>query len=246
MTLLDVDAMVHQLAEEIVAPEDVAIVRGSLLGELVLTLLKQSVDLTARAAGGGNEAGAVGLEQVAVDTRLVVIALETGEAAQPEEVVHAGGVFGQHRHVRVHLAGVVVARTGERNALAFEPAGRREVGLHADDRLDAGGLGLLVEVVGAEHVAVVGHGQRRHLHARRLGEQVLQAGRAVEHRVLGVHMQMDERVAATRRPTRHALPGLPFARPSRSHRAVVRRDRGKTALPLRVHDHHAYLGGPLH
>ena len=46
--------------------------------------------------------------------------------------------------------------------LLVEPGLRRHVGLDADDRLDAGGLGLLVEVVRAEHVAVVGHRDRRH------------------------------------------------------------------------------------
>ena len=71
----------------------------------------------------------------------------------------------------------------------------RDVRLHADDRLDAGRRALRVEVVGAEHVAVVGHRQRRHAHPGRLGEQLGQPGRAVEHGVLGVHVQVHERVA---------------------------------------------------
>ena len=94
-------------------------------------------------------------------------------------------------------------RSAERRALAFEAAARREVALHADDRLDAGGLGLLVEVVGAEDVAVVGHRERRHAHARGLFEEVVQPGGAVEHRVLGVHVQVDEGVVGHARD----LPG---------------------------------------
>ena len=42
--------------------------------------------------------------------------------------------------------------------------------------LTPGGGGLLVEVVGAEHVAVVGHRQRRHAQPVGLGEQLLRAG----------------------------------------------------------------------
>jgi hypothetical protein len=56
--------------------------------------------------------------------------------------------------------------------------------------------GLLPEVVRPEDVAVVGHRQRRHPCRRRLGEQVLEPGRAVEHRVLGVDVQVHERVAS--------------------------------------------------
>ena len=68
-----------------------------------------------------------------------------------------------------------------------------------------GGRGLAVEVVGAEHVAVVGHRERRHAQRGGLGEQVVEPGGAVEHGVLGVHVQVDERVAVPV-PTVAALP----------------------------------------
>ena len=88
--------------------------------------------------------------------------------------------------------------SAQRDPGAVEAVGARgEVGLDADDRLDPGGLGLLPEVVGAEHVAVVGHRQRRHAHPGGLGEQVVEPGRAVEHGVLGVHVQVHERVAGS-------------------------------------------------
>nr|BFE75263.1 hypothetical protein GCM10020092_085640 [Actinoplanes digitatis] len=44
------------------------------------------------------------------------------------------------------------------------------------------------------HVAVVGDRHRRHAEAFGLGEQILQPGGAVEHRILGVHVEMHERV----------------------------------------------------
>ena len=47
------------------------------------------------------------------------------------------------------------------DAFSFEAAGRRDVNLAADDRLDAVALGLAVKFDGAEHVAMIGHRHRR-------------------------------------------------------------------------------------
>jgi hypothetical protein len=49
-----------------------------------------------------------------------------------------------------------------------------------------------VEVDGAEQLAVIRHGQGRHAHAGGLGEQVIDPGGPVEHRVLGVHVEVRE------------------------------------------------------
>ena len=113
--------------------------------------------------------------------------------------MHPLGVLGQQRHVGVHLTRVVVADRlpAEGGALALVPAARREVALHADDRLDPVRLGLAPELVGAEDVAVVGHRQRRHAHPGRLREQVVQPRRTVEHRELGVRVQVDEAVGGS-------------------------------------------------
>ena len=159
------DAVVHQLAEEVVAAEDVAVVARGLAGVGVAVPLQQPLDLAGRAAGGGDDPLAVGLEQLAVHAGLVVVALEAGEAGEPEEVVHPLGVLGQQRHVGVHLTRVVVADAVCPPRVARLRSCRLpgdEVALHADDRLDPVRLGLAPELVGAEDVAVVGHRQRRH------------------------------------------------------------------------------------
>ena len=79
--------------------------------------------------------------------------------------------------------------------VAIEPRPGRDVGLHADDRLDAGGPGGLVELQRAEHRPVVGHRQRRHAVRDRLGEDRRRRGvglrrldprRPVQQRVLRV------------------------------------------------------------
>jgi hypothetical protein len=48
--------------------------------------------------------------------------------------------------------------------------------------------------VGAEDVAVVGHRQRWHAHLGGAFEQFAQLGGPVEHGVLGMHVQVNERV----------------------------------------------------
>ena len=143
--LLDRQAVVHQLGVEVLLAEDVLEVGGRLAGPVLLAGPQPHVDLAGRAAGGGDEARPVALEQVTVEARLAVLPLEAGQRGDPEEVVHALGGAGQQRHVRVRgLAAVgpavallvdqVVAEVERR---AVEPRAGRVVALHADDRLHA-------------------------------------------------------------------------------------------------------------
>ena len=78
--------------------------------------------------------------------------------------------------------------------VALDLAGGRvvvdEVDLAADDRLDAVLVARLVELDRAVHHAVIGEPQGRLVERRRaLGER-FDLARAVEQRVLGVHVQM--------------------------------------------------------
>ncbi len=198
---LDVEPVLHELEVVVLAAEDVAVVGGGLLGEVVLAEPDPGLDLAGRAPGGGDEPLAVLREELAVDPRpLGVHLVEGGLAVEAEEVVQAGVVAGQQRHVRVGArAGHVVAGRGALVApldpgLVGAVGAGGDVGLDPDDRLDAGALGLLPELVGPEDVAVVGGGQGRHAELGGALEQVADPGRAVEHRVLGVHVEVDELV----------------------------------------------------
>ena len=74
------------------------------------------------------------------------------------------------------------------------------------------GLGRLgPEVVGAVQVAVVGHGHGRHARPFALGEHVLQPRGPIQHRVLGVDVQVDE-----------AIPASPGGRPPGTPRSPLR------------------------
>jgi len=201
--LLDREAVLHQLAEVVLRTEDVAQFRRG--GDRIRVLAQPQVglDLTGGTARGGDQALAVGVEQFAVDARLVEEALEAGLGAELEQVVHALGGLREQRHVgeRATAGDVVAAAVAPLDAAAFEPRSLgRDVGLEPDDRLDPVGLGLLVELVGPVEIAVIGDRHRRHLHLRTAGHQVGDSGRTVEHRILRMHVQVDERVLGISRP----------------------------------------------
>ena len=195
---LDLEAVLHQLEEVVAGPEDVAELGRGGPRLVVLAEPQEGLHLARGAAGGGDQPLRVRLQQLAVHAGLVEEALEAGPAVEAEQVVHPGRVLGQQRHVGEGAAAghVVAAALAPLDPGPVAAVGaRRDVGLDADDRLDAGLGGLLPEVVGAEDVPVVGHRQRGHAHPGRLREQVVQPGRAVEHGVLGVRVQVDEGVA---------------------------------------------------
>src|SRR5690348_11939417 len=85
----------------------------------------------------------------------------------------------------------MIGRLPRRAALRPSIA-RRDVHLAAEDRLDAFLLRMVVEHDRREHVAMLGHRQRRHIELRRLIEQFVDAAGAVEQRILGVQMEMNE------------------------------------------------------
>ena len=90
--------------------------------------------------------------------------------------------------------------------LGVEARSGRDVGLDADDRLDAGLGGHVVELAGAEHVSVVGHADRGHLQPLGLAEHRGDLRRTVEHRVLGVVVQVHEgRPRALREESRDSV-----------------------------------------
>ena len=140
------------------------------------------VDATRQAAAEGDQTLRILREQVEVDARLIVVALEVAERDELDEVVVPLEVLGQERQVRP------VAPTRR----LFRPAVFDEVDLAANDRLDTGFLGSPIEIHRPGHRAVVGHRDRRHLELYRAIDKVLDAAGTIENRVLGVTVQVDK------------------------------------------------------
>lgn len=116
-------------------------------------------------------------------------------ANYPKQVVHALGGPGQQGHVGVGPIAADVVATAipplDASLVATRGPGR-DIGLHADDRLDVVLARLGPELVGAVDIAVVGGRDGGHPLRRGGAEQFVDPGRPVEHGVLGVAVQMDE------------------------------------------------------
>jgi len=195
---LDVQAVLHQLEEVVLLAEDVLPFGGGRQRLVELAQPQPGLQLTRRASGGGHQAGRVLRDDLLVHPGpLGQHALGVGAGGQPEQVVQAQAVPGPDGLVQVGAARgdvvLLLVRLAPQDPVEVASGLGRDVGLDPDHRGDARVLRLPVELRGSVHVAVVGHRHVRHALVLDLREQVLQPGGAVQHRVLGVHVQVSER-----------------------------------------------------
>ena len=162
-------------AEDVLEPLDHAL---SLLDIVVHDSLRHFAAQARRAA---DQPLVVLFDQLLVDTRLVIESLGKRVGDHLAEVVIAFEVLGQQDQVVAGLLVLVLLET------VFH-----HVDLAAQNRLDPGVRGGVVKVLDAVHVAVVGNGDG--VHAEGLGplDERLDGGGAVEDRILGMYVQMDE------------------------------------------------------
>ena len=194
----DVEVVLHQLKEIVLLAEDVPPVRRSLERLVELAETEPGLQLAGRAAGGGHQPGGVlGDDLLIHPGPLDQPALGIGTGGQLEQVVQALLVLRPDRLVQVGAGRgdvvLLLVRLAPQDPVGVAPGLRRDVGLDPDDGGNARVLGLPVELRGAVHVAVVGHRHVRHALVLDLSEQVLQPGGAVQHGVLGVHVQVSVR-----------------------------------------------------
>ena len=142
-------------------------------------LLERLADPSGEAAGERDQPLGVGLEQLPVDARLVVVTLEVAGRGELDQVGVAGVVLGEEREVSVPLGlgAAVVA----------------DVDLAAENRLDSDLSGLPVELDGPGKRAVIGEPDGGHLELSSPSRKGRDAARPVEDRVLGVDVKVDER-----------------------------------------------------
>ena len=176
--LLHVEVRVLHLDVDVVLAEDRREAVELALGVVGAPLLERLADAAREAAAERDEPGAVPVEQLPVDARLVVVALEVAERAELDQVRVALVRLGEERQVRVALL------------LGLAVVG--DVDLAAEDRLDAVLFRRLDEVDRARERAVVGEPDGGHLELGRAGRELGNPARPVEDRELGVDVQMDE------------------------------------------------------
>ena len=195
---LDVEAVIHQFEEEVLRSEDLAPPRCGFQRLALVSESQPGLHLARRAPGGGDDALGVLGDHLGIHPRpLAELALERGQRGELEQIAQPGGALGDHGHVRVGAAARdvvrLLARIAPEHPLGVETRRRGDVGLDPDDRFDAGVCGGVVELAGTEHVSVIGHPDRGHLQPLRLGQHGLDLRGTVEHRILGVVVQMHKR-----------------------------------------------------
>jgi hypothetical protein len=176
--LLDVEARVLQLDVGRIAAEDLGEAVEVGAGIVRAVLLERLAHPPREAARQRDEARREALQELPVDPRLVVVALQVPEARQPYQVPVALRRLGEQGEVGVALA------------LGLAVVG--DVDLAAEQGLDAVSLRLAVQLDGAGEAPVVGEGHRRHLQLGGALGELGDPARSVENRVLGVDMEMDE------------------------------------------------------
>ena len=152
--------------------------------ELRLRILRAGLGECSRyppgeAARESDQPSCMALQELPVDTRAVVVALQVSEGAQLDQVAVTLVRCGEQRQVRV--------------TLVLLPAVVDDVYLTTDQRLDPLVLGRAVQVDRTRERPVIGERDSGHLAARRLLRERRDAARPVQDRELGVNVEVDER-----------------------------------------------------
>src|SRR5262249_38796036 len=150
----------------------------------ILAFEQRAAEFAGDAAAEADDAFVKFFEQGPVDAGFEIEAFQIGFGSHFDEVAKAGAILGQERKV--------VAVFFERAALAFVPAFGGDIGLVAENWIDAGFLGGLIELERAVEVAVIG--DRQGVHAERFGaaDEFIDRTGAVEEAVVTVAMQVNE------------------------------------------------------
>src|SRR5689334_6716955 len=156
------------------------------LRRLITLLLREHRRRHARHAGGKRDQSLAMLgEQILVDARLVIKAFGIRFRSQTNEVLITLVVLRQQDQMKV---GLLTRRT---RGFLFATAAR-DVSLAADDRLHAAILHRVVKGDGAEDVAVIRHGTRRHFQLFHPFGEWFYLNSAVEQTVISMKMEVYE------------------------------------------------------
>ena len=180
---LNLQAVVLHFDVEVVAEEAME-PAGQLLRLREIVAEDELAELAGGAAGEADQPVVVRFEQLLVDTGNMVETLGVGERRHLDEVLEAGLVLGQQREV---VGGIATAL-----AVTLGAPARGNVRLVADDRIESGSLAFLVELDGAEEIAVIGEGAGVHALGLDVGDELRDPARAVEEAVVGMAVEMDE------------------------------------------------------
>jgi hypothetical protein len=178
-------APVRLYLEVIPAGESLGVPGGG-LARSVVPVSEQVRGQLARHAGRRNDQSfAVLFQQFAIDPRPGVEAFRVPERGELDEVAITRSVGGEEDKVEIRFD------VGSRPS-ALATVSRGHVGLHPDDRAEAGLPGLILELPRRVKIPVVSNRQRRLFELEGASDQVTDAVRPIQEGVLAVAVQVDE------------------------------------------------------
>ena len=146
-------SLILQFQEVVARAEDTDHLQGLTFGSLVVAVEQMPLHVACQTGGSGDDALAVPVEDVLVDSRLIVKSVPETFRNDLHEILVSGVVFGQKDQMPHHLVvGCVLVESGPGRRVDFTP----------DDRLDPRGFAGSVEIDHAEHDPVVRDGQGVH------------------------------------------------------------------------------------
>ena len=180
------DAVVLDFDEVVFAAEDFHEATAGPSRLLVAVVQEVLRDERGEAAGEADQAVGVFREGFKIGARFVVKTLQMRVGNELQEILVAGEILRDEAEMKHALAVLVGA------AVFLEAGGFNEVEFAADDRLDALGLGGVVELDRTVKIAVVGEREGLHPQLRRAIHQPVDPARAVEEAVVGMDVEVDE------------------------------------------------------
>ena len=177
-------AVILDLEEIIVLAEDVDVLAHERVGLVKIARDQRARHFAGDAGRQADDALVIFAQQLVVDARLVIKALDVCIRHELHEVAIAFLIFREQDQMiilhAVHFG-------------AFLPIARRDIDLAADDRLHALRDRFLVKINDAIHRAVIRDGDRVHARRLRRRDELRDAARAVEQAELRVNMKVRER-----------------------------------------------------
>ena len=184
-TALRFEAMIVQLDEEAIAPENFTILAGELPRPFEIACKEPAIDFALEAAAQRNDPSRVGCQQLLVNSRFIVKTLEMRGRDQLDKIAISFGIGSEQCQMERSFL------TGRGVAIAKRPG--CHVSLAADDWSNASPFGRLVKLYRTVEIAMVGNRNRRHSEFGGLRDQVFRSNRSVQQGVFCVAMQMNER-----------------------------------------------------
>jgi hypothetical protein len=176
--------MVLQFEVEPVGPEELSIAQSPSPCLLIISRKQGGRDVPGEACAERDKPPMVALEELVVDSRLVIESLGVPEGGEGHEVAVPFPAAREKDEMMV--AGPLFPPR------FLVPGSGRFVDLRSDDGSNARPPAFFYERERAEHVPVIRQGEARHFLGARLVHERFDGGSPIEEGIVGVTMEMDE------------------------------------------------------